>query len=405
MTSPDGLLLEIPEYSTLIVDNVYGGCRMADVMPTVNGEYTPCTNLKDKDSEGNLKYKFPNELSARTLVRGGHINNVYGGNDVTGIVYGGNAVGIHTTVYGDVYGGGNGDYPYTDNDKQKDDDVYGDFYYEIPSGKTSEDALNAFRPNAEQVSIHLKGKESTPGTADGYTVIQGSVYLGGNCASLATKKDNPLVELKMGSYVIADNVFLGNNGEGMIYEDYLKKYAEDDFSSLNLTESSVFNKYMSGVAMKLKPSIVFDNTDNDDAENYEPFSSFVGSLYCGGNVGSMAVEGKETFTINQGLNIYNKFVGGCKDADVKEGTYNAAYQGGVIGTTKEQAEGGYMEDGKIKDRIEINLENLTITPLRWNDTKTALLWNTQKWGNKYTPIKYIILLNYSFINFNNVSCK
>ena len=103
MTSPDGLLLEIMGYSTLIVDNLYGGCRMADVMPTVNGVYVPCSNLPG--------YKFPNELSARTLVRGGHINNVYGGNDVTGTVYGGNAVGIYTTVYGDVYGGGNGNYP------------------------------------------------------------------------------------------------------------------------------------------------------------------------------------------------------------------------------------------------------------------------------------------------------
>lgn len=33
MTSPDGLLLQIPEGSSIIVDNVYGGCRMADVTP------------------------------------------------------------------------------------------------------------------------------------------------------------------------------------------------------------------------------------------------------------------------------------------------------------------------------------------------------------------------------------
>ena len=141
MTSPDGLLLEIMGYSTLIVDNLYGGCRMADVMPTVNGVYVPCSNLPG--------YKFPNELSARTLVRGGHINNVYGGNDVTGTVYGGNAVGIYATVYGDVYGGGNGNYPYTDSQGMADDDTYGDFYYETSGGTTSTEALSAFRPNAE----------------------------------------------------------------------------------------------------------------------------------------------------------------------------------------------------------------------------------------------------------------
>ena len=399
MTSSEGLLLEIPTYSSLIVDNLYGGCRMADVMPTKNGIYTPCTNLTDLDREGNLKYKFPNELAARTLVRGGHINNVYGGNDVTGSVYGGNAIGIYTTVYGNVYGGGNGDYPYTDSQDLENDDIFGDFYYTVPSGMTSSQALNAFRPNAEQVSIRLKGDGSGGGRPN-YTVIQGSVYLGGNCATLVTKKKNPMVELKIGSYVIADNVFLGNNGEGMIDENYLKiyagqvdengKYVESggtDFSSLDLTDASVFRRYMTGAAMPLKPSIVFDKIANGDPDNYEPFTSFIGSFYCGGNVGSMTIEGKETFTIDQGVNIYEKFVGGCNKADVAEGTYHAAYQGGVIGTEEEQAEYGYVEGGKIKDRIEINLENMTITPLRWNDNFTQLKWNTNKWGYVYTALE------------------
>ena len=391
MTSKDGLLLEIPTYSTLEVDNLFGGCRMADVMPTVNGVYTPCTNL-----EG---YNFPPELSARTLVRGGHINNVYGGNDVTGTVYGGNAIGIYTTVYGDVYGGGNGNYPYTDHPNLEDNDTFGDFWYDVPAGMTSGIALNAFRPNAEQVSIRLKG---TGGGPSGYTVIQGSVFLGGNCASLATKKPNPMVELKIGSYVIADNVFLGNNGAGMVDENNLKYYAgyvDTDgnysatsgtkFNSMDLKgDASVFKRYMTGVAMPLLPSIVFDKVANGDPENYVPGSSFIGSLYCGGNVGSMTVEGLERFTINEKVNIYEKFVGGCNNADVKEGTYNAAYQGGVIGTEDEQAEGGYMENGKIKDRIEINLEKMTITPLRWNDTKTMLSWNTNKWDdNAYFEIE------------------
>ena len=398
MTSPEGLLLEIPEYSTLAVDNVYGGCRMADVKPTVDGEYRACTNLTETDSEGNLKYKFPDELSARTLVRGGHINNVYGGNDVTGSVYGGNAIGIYTTIYGDVYGGGNGNYPYTDNeDELKSDDTFGDFFY--AQGNSSINSLNAFRPNAEQVSIRLKG--TAPASEEdkpNYTVIQGSVYLGGNCASLATKKKTPLVELKIGSYVIADNVFLGNNGAGMVSEDNLKYYAGwvdsngdynassgKKFSTLNLKDGDVFKRYMNGVAMPLKPSIVFDKISNGDPADYEPFSSFIGSLYCGGNVGSMTYEGKQILTIDQGVNIYEKFVGGCNNADVPAGTYNAAYQGGVIGTEAEQASYTDASDN-IKDRIEINLEHMTITPLRWNDSFTQLEWNTNKWGYVYNAL-------------------
>ncbi|MBP5196112.1 MAG: hypothetical protein J6035_01730, partial [Bacteroidaceae bacterium] len=380
MTSPEGLLLEIKNYSTLIVDNLYGGCRMADVMPTVNGTYVACTNLPG--------YYFPDGFSARALIRGGHINNVYGGNDVTGVVYGGNAIGIYTTVYGDVYGGGNGAYPYTDNEQLADNSTFGDFYYD--AGSSSTGALKAFRPNAEQVSIRLAG--SIDGGRPNYTVIQGSVFVGGNCSSLATKVAKPIVELKMGSYVIADNVFLGNNGAGMIDEDYLKLYAggvdENNrytasggtpFSSLNLKDESVMGEYMDGVTMTLQPAVVFDKMTNGDPDDYEDFTSFVGSFYCGGNIGSMGIAGKNTYHIDRGLNIFEKFVGGCRDADVAKDTYNAAFEGGVIGAEDERD--SYTDGDKIKDRLEINLANMTITPLRWNDAMTQLMWNTNKWDN------------------------
>ena len=355
MTSPDGLLLEIKDYSSLIVDNLYGGCRMADVKPTVNGEYVPCMNLPG--------YSFPNELAARTLVRGGHVNNVYGGNDVTGSVYGGNAVGIYTAVYGDVYGGGNGAYPYTN--LLKDDEIYGDFYFERGDYSSVSEALNAFRPNAEQVSIRLKGTD-----ANHKTVIKGSVYVGGNCASLATKKSKPLVELKIGSHVIADKVFLGNNGEKMIDTTLLKLY-KDQTDNLPLTDKSVFAGYMKGVAMPLKPNIVFDKVANGDPVDYIDNTSMVGSFYGGGNKGSMIVSGKTTLKFDRKLIIFNKLVGGCNDADVKGTALNAAYQGGLLGSEDEQV--SYTDgDGKIKDRLELSLDNVVVEPRRWNDTFTPV---------------------------------
>ena len=67
-------------------------------------------------------------------------------------------MGIYTSVRGDVYGGGNGSYPYTDNPKLANDLKYGDYYYET-SGMTSVEALNAFRPNAEMVSLRVAGRE------------------------------------------------------------------------------------------------------------------------------------------------------------------------------------------------------------------------------------------------------
>ena len=402
MTSPEGLLLEIdpapkntssphvhdPEQNDkeLIVENVFGGCRMADVEPLVNGVYTPTSNLSG--------YSFPNELSARLLVRGGNINNVYGGNDITGTVFGGNAVGIYTTIRGDVYGGGNGAYAYTNYELFEDHDVYGDFYYS--------DSLNAHRPNAEQVSIRLKGTDERHPT-----IIKGAVYVGGNCASMATKKKNPLVELKIGNHVIADKVFLGNNGEKMVDSLILKLYASEvdnygnivepgsgsQYNSLKLKDKSVFASYMEGVTMNLQPDIVFDSEANGDPENYDDNTSYIGSFYCGGNVGSMAIPGKNSYKVTRGLNIFEKFVGGCNSADVAEGPYNAAYEGGVLGATDERG-AVYNEfftdtkakDGNIKTRLEINLANLTITPLRWNEDKTRLIWNTNRWYD-YTPIE------------------
>ncbi len=450
MTYNRGLLLDInPKADNplhLVVDNVYGGCRMADVRPLKPG-------TREDEIEANIKlddidYHFPDGFAARVLVRGGDINNVYGGNDVTGKVYGGNAVGIYASIGGDVYGGGNGAYPYTDNSNLEDTDM-GDLYYdptailenegvnvEDVNGMKSVTALNLFRPNAEQVSIRLAGKVVNEGTENEKiipTIIRGSVFVGGNCATLSARKSNPTAEIKIGSHVIADKLFLGNNGEDMINENkmikenILKFYAgrvkdgkllknedEDeslitdenqgeDFSTIDLTVKEQMAAYMEGVVMALKPNIVFDGVVSTDPAVYKENSSYVGSLYLGGNVGSMGIAGNNSYTINHGLNIYEKFVGGCNDADVEKGLYNAAYEGGVLGSKtaigdnnqtvneREEEEDGNTKyydlvEGKkiIKDRLEINLEHLTITPLRWGDK--GLIWNTQKWGDVYTAI-------------------
>ena len=46
----------------------------------------------------------------------------------------------------------------------------------------SAEALNLFRPNAEQVSVRLAGTKENP------TIIGGSVYVGGNSATLKKKE-------------------------------------------------------------------------------------------------------------------------------------------------------------------------------------------------------------------------
>ena len=400
MTSPNGLLLNIgsaTETSQINIYNVYGGCRKADVCPE-NSDGTPVTHVFNLDG-----YKFPAELAARTLVRGGQIHNVYGGNDVRGRVYFGNAVGIYTSISGDVYGGGNGSYPYTDNSDLANDLIYGDFYYNpvkelnltLPEGETftelhSAQALNKIRPNAEQVSIRIAGEANADKSMKKEVIIGGSVYCGGNSATLqmdpshaTISNDYPLVELKIGSYIKVDKVFLGNNGANMVAntndDDVLQVMKSTDktsddtkFNSITLTNKDLFAEYMKGCAMNIIPSINFDDVEvNHDPADYIDYTAYVGSLYCGGNVGSMTYNDVEPMTFNRKLVIFDKLVGGCNNAIVPEKeNVNAFYEGGLIGTP----------NGTSGNKVELTLNGLKIEPKRWivdnNGQKTGLEWNT-----------------------------
>ena len=363
MIYENGLFLEIPTSSKVVVDNLYGGCRMADVRPMkkdASGEYNDVTRVSSNDIKEKYGYNFPPDLAARVIVAGGDVNNVYGGNDVRGSVYFGNAVGIMTSVRGDVYGGGNGAYAYTDYPDYQYDDVYGDYYYDGTTG--SIDALNALRPNAEQVSIHVRGTESKP------TIIKGSIYLGGNCATLkkAENRPNPLVELKIGSHVIAENVYLGNNGEKMVSKDILQYYSEDEgFSSYSTlrfdSDPTDFANYMKGVTLDMKPALEVE-------DDYQPYTSYIGSLFYGGNRGSMTYEGTLNITPNAPVYIYNKLVAGCNNANVAKSKYNARYEGGILGSEEETNYTG--------DRIVMNLSKIRLKPMRLNSEGTGLEWNT-----------------------------
>ena len=357
MTHENGILLYVAplESAKLQIENVFGGCRMANVNPakiaiheeTIDGTY------------------YPPGYAARVVIMGGDIQNVYGGNDISGNIFGGNAVGIHSSIKGDVYGGGNGSYAYTDKATYVESHPeYSDFYYN--PGSNSVEALNAFRPNAEAVSIRVAG------TADKKTVIGGAIYCGGNSATL--RNDDPTKnatsQLKIGSYVIADKVFLGNNGANMVTEDMLKKYADESFSSLKLTQSDVFDKYMDGCAMMIKPNVVFD-----DIGTYVPYSTYFGSFYCGGNVGSMKIDGAMEVSFNDAVVIFDKVVGGSNEANVYEKyigegesrkQLNAQYLGGLLGSTDTNG-----------NKLILNFGGLKIQPKRWKIQRDA---------NTYAPI-------------------
>ena len=398
MTSQEGLLLQV-EGSGMVVDNVYGGCRKADVKPLYDGDdnrpvpYTEVA-LDPSDNPNNI----PPGYAARVRVLAGHVNNVYGGNDISGNVYAGNTVGIMTHIYGDVYGGGNGSYPYTDNPALKDNPYWKDLYYNpeevlaaagitgVEENLKSATALNLIRPNAEKVSILVRGTEDNP------TIVDGGLYVGGNSASLrenvSGSSAGDQTHIKIGSYAIIDKVFLGNNGENMIKTDeadaegrgegVLRTFASTDiasdhskFNSMNLENEAVFAKYMEGCAMKVKSTVVFESRANGDKVNYIPYSTMFGALVCGGNVGSMITEGKTTINFTDKVVVYNRVVGGCNNAFVTPNPgFNAIYEGGLLGSPDSAPE------GSIGDKLELNFSGLKIQPKRWNAGHTELIWNT-----------------------------
>ena len=402
MTSPEGLLLQI-EGAGMVVDNVYGGCRKADVRPMRNGMSVTGSSIQLDPADN--PNKIPGGYAARVRVLAGDVNNVYGGNDISGNVYGGNTVGIFTNIHGNVYGGGNGSYAYTDNPKLKDDRRWGDFYYspkeilnlsgDTFTGEQSAEALNIFRPNAEKVSILVRGTQAKP------VSVEGALYVGGNSASLrnqssiASSVQTDSTHIKIGSYAIIDQVFLGNNGENMIKTDeadadghgegVLRTLSRTDltgdgskFNSMNLKDKDVFAKYMEGCAMKVKPTVLFESTGRSDPNDYKPYSTQFGSFFCGGNVGSIIVPGKMTVDFEGQVIIYDKVVGGCNNANVyATDNYNAEYLGGLLGDP-DPAPAGSAQNA-IGDKLVLNFSGLKIQPKRWknpNDKSKGLEWNT-----------------------------
>lgn len=340
MTYEKGLLLEL-NADSIKVNTVYGGCRRADVTPMYGGD----TVTSIPALEG---YAFPAGLSARVLITKGTINNVYGGNDISGNVVGGNALDIRSSIIGDVYGGGNGSYAYTDNTQLAGHEYYRDFYYSTQGYNSSVEALNAFRPNAQQAWIHVSGTESKP------TLIGGSLYCGGNSAtlSIAENDQNKKAELNIGSYVIVDNVFLGSNGENMINDSILALYDSGEVDGETFSSISMYNdfaKYIEGVSLGIRPKVSFET------EDYVNNTTQIGSFFLGGNLGSITASGTFEVEFEKPIIIYDKLVTGCNDANYNNNNYGIDYKGGI---TNKNGVG----DDSVK--IRLNVRNVTLLPKR-----------------------------------------
>ena len=359
MTNTKGIYVGITS-PNMTVNNVYGGCRMADVNPT------PAGTIEAESFEG---YTFDAGYAARVLVSAGNVRNVYGGNDISGKVQYGTNVYISGIISGDVYGGGNGSYAYTDNlTWATTHPEYADLYYN--PGANSLQALNSFRPNVERSLVHIQGA-----SADYPAIVGGSVYCGGNSATLmdySTNAITPSAIFRIGKNVRLNKTFLGSNGANMIDNVLLAKYADNSFSSLDLTDSGQFATYMEGASLAVLPSIAWSW---GDAETVSAVNAYIGSFFCGGNVGSMTISSPIIMNFPKQLVIFSKIVGGCNTANIAAGTYNAARLGGVTVANT----GSSASQPKITLNVRSVLEPRVLTLNKDANnfvTSAALAWST-----------------------------
>lgn len=256
------------------IDNIYGGGMMGDVKNTVtvNVGQEPHAAVGEKNIA---------ELTSEKAATANHevviLGNVYGANDVAGIVgatesengevlptYKEDGEGNITTetvdgatinlrgghVYGSVYGGGNGDYLYMLD--QNVAEVTAEEQYEIggekklvyrvpirkqdfPSLNTMSDAqkivnLATYRPAIMKTKIDFKGNSSTD-----LLCVDGNIYGGGSSATISNftgKEADSFVKLNVGSHIRVGGVYLGSDGDALFNTSGANNFIED-FPKLN----------------------------------------------------------------------------------------------------------------------------------------------------------------------------
>ncbi len=355
MTSPSGLLLAI-ESAYLTIENVYGGCRMANVSPTA----TP--GAETYTATGGKSISFDGGYAARVYIGGGKVKNVYGGNDISGKVNYGANVEIYSSISGSIYGAGNGAYLYTDNPANSSSDLY------YIKGGNSVAALYDYRPQVEKTLLHIAGPVNDDGTpTENPLYVAGNVFCGGNSAPLKSDDTNATTQFRIGKNVVINGVFLGSNGEQMVDPEVLKYYADNANSSIDLTDSDQMKGYMDGVSVNLKPSF---SVDWKEELTPDQTGTYIGSLYLGGNVGSLTATEQIDVTIPSSITIYEKIVGGSNNAIVAANSgINAEYVGGVTETSS----GDYKLKMTVASRMEPKTLNATLDGEGYV-TSASLVW-------------------------------
>ena len=330
--------------------------------------------------------------------------NVYGGNDVSGTIgykdekhtegqgthlkmYGGN-------LYGDVYGGGNGNYLYalgqngetevTPNEhylKTENFEGY-DLVYTVPmrpgmiSSSFASDAqkivnISSFRPSTIEANIELYGRSD-----DDRLVIKGNVFGGGNCATVDGVVDNrgnnsARVNFKIKDNIKVGGVFLGSDGDALFVDSENNPFLSQfqTINNINLEDTVIWDTdpanhgiklkylavenedrpivyphlldlYFQPVEMSIQPTVKWGTSESETGAIN---NATIGIFCCGGNRGNMNVY-PSTANDNRGnvvditfpkdLVITGHIIGGCNNA-------NYVWTNSATGNTTKHT-GGYL---------------------------------------------------------------
>ncbi len=338
--SPRGLSITIDE-PNIHIGSLFGGCRISDVIPTPKtGEPAWPAGASGEDFYG-----------ATINILNGYVENVYGGNDISGTVHHGANVNISGAVSGNVYGSGNGFYIYkwdeeatrieekvNPNDIKDANSV---LYYTIPAnpkfGGKNADAtqkiltINAARPSVEKSFLNIAGVEpkaaagGQPAIEKRVAYVKGNVFCGGNASTVFNPADDSgFTKFKVGSYVTLNGVFMGSDGMPFSQSDHL--YDFETINDIDLSQPSTTGEdkipaaeskyypnllavHMKAVEMKAQPK--------DFNLNLPLVEAHIGTYCGGGNRGSMLVDKTVELPFHHDIIIYDKIVASCLDANVK----------------------------------------------------------------------------------------
>lgn len=355
------------------IDEVFGGGLIGDVYES--------TNVQIGVREASQTFDGSTYAETNSTL---YINkNVYGGNDVSGTIgykdeqhvagqgthvnlYGGN-------LYGDVYGGGNGNYLYalggpevkrvTPNEHYLKTNTFEgyDLVYTVPmrdgmiSSSVASDAqkivnISTFRPSTIEANIELYGK-----SAENKLFIKGNVFGGGNAATVDGVVDergnnSAKVNFNIRDHIDVGGVYLGSDGDAMFVDAEFNPFLSNfqTINGVNLEDTIIWNTdpanhgikekylavkvqdrpivyphlldlYFQPVEMSIQPTVMWNGSATGNVTD-----ATIGIFCCGGNRGNMNVypaasganEGNVVdIKFPDDLVITKHIIGGCNNAN------------------------------------------------------------------------------------------